>query len=168
MLRSLLVIDAPGPLPAANLRALRDTVDIWRPGASEAASFFPNELKMLPQVRAYLFGLLSVRLRDTAAVDSSVVAAILSKAIGTQLSCIFVDNGLLRKGEAEKVRDRFQNHFKTDLHVVDARAHRNVGIRTLYPEVTCGTISKVAKLRDAALDCRSRLFLRARSCSPGL
>lgn len=53
-------------------------------------------------------------------VDSSVVAAILYKAIGSQLSCIFVDNGLLRKGEAEKVRDRFQNHFKTDLHVVDA------------------------------------------------
>ena len=54
-------------------------------------------------------------------VDSSVVAAILYKAIRAQLSCIFVDNGLLRKGEAEKVRDRFQNHFKTDLHVVDAR-----------------------------------------------
>lgn len=53
-------------------------------------------------------------------VDSSVVAAILYKAIGSQLSCIFVDNGLLRKGEADKVRERFQNHFKTDLHVVDA------------------------------------------------
>ena len=53
-------------------------------------------------------------------VDSSVVAAILYKAIGPQLSCIFVDNGLLRKGESDKVRDRFQNHFKTDLHVVDA------------------------------------------------
>ncbi len=53
-------------------------------------------------------------------VDSSVVAAILFKAIGSQLSCIFVDNGLLRKGESDKVRDRFQNHFKTDLHVVDA------------------------------------------------
>ena len=54
-------------------------------------------------------------------VDSSVVAAILYKAIGSQLSCIFVDNGLLRKGESDKVRDRFQNHFKTDLHVVDAK-----------------------------------------------
>ncbi len=53
-------------------------------------------------------------------VDSSVAAAILYKAIGPQLSCIFVDNGCLRKGEADKVRDRFQNHFRTDLHVVDA------------------------------------------------
>ena len=54
-------------------------------------------------------------------VDSSVVAALLYKAIGSQLSCIFVDNGLLRKGESDKVRDRFQNHFQTDLHVVDAK-----------------------------------------------
>jgi GMP synthase (glutamine-hydrolysing) len=54
-------------------------------------------------------------------VDSSVVAALLSKAIGKQLSCIFVDNGMLRKGEAEEVRQRFSDHFKTDLHVSDAR-----------------------------------------------
>ncbi len=54
-------------------------------------------------------------------VDSSVVAALLSKSIGDQVSCIFVDNGLLRLGEAEEVRDRFSQHFKTDLHVVDAR-----------------------------------------------
>ncbi|MDA1165172.1 MAG: glutamine-hydrolyzing GMP synthase, partial [Planctomycetota bacterium] len=54
-------------------------------------------------------------------VDSSVVAALLYKAIGDQLSCIFVDNGLLRKGEAEQVREHFGDHFKTDLHVSDAR-----------------------------------------------
>ena len=53
-------------------------------------------------------------------VDSSVVAALLYKALGSQLSCIFVDNGLLRKNESEQVRRQFQNHFKTDLHVVDA------------------------------------------------
>jgi len=54
-------------------------------------------------------------------VDSSVTAALLFRAIGPQLSCIFVDNGLLRKGEAEEVKDRFSRHFKTDLHVADAR-----------------------------------------------
>jgi GMP synthase (glutamine-hydrolysing) len=54
-------------------------------------------------------------------VDSSVTAALLYRAIGSQLSCIFVDNGLLRKGEAEEVKQRFTNHFKTDLHVADAR-----------------------------------------------
>ncbi|WP_298861696.1 glutamine-hydrolyzing GMP synthase [uncultured Gimesia sp.] len=54
-------------------------------------------------------------------VDSSVVAALLYQAIGSQLSCIFVDNGLLRKGEADEVSCRFGEHFKTDLHVVNAR-----------------------------------------------
>lgn len=54
-------------------------------------------------------------------VDSSVVAALLYQAIGPQLSCIFVDNGLLRKGEREEVRHEFSGHFKTDLHIVDAR-----------------------------------------------
>jgi len=54
-------------------------------------------------------------------VDSSVVAALLYRAIGSQLTCIFVDNGLLRKGELEQVRVNFSDHFKTDLHIVDAR-----------------------------------------------
>ncbi|RMG40401.1 MAG: glutamine-hydrolyzing GMP synthase [Planctomycetota bacterium] len=54
-------------------------------------------------------------------VDSSVTAALLYRAIGSQLSCIFVDNGLLRKNEGEEVRRAFSGHFKTDLHVVDAR-----------------------------------------------
>jgi GMP synthase (glutamine-hydrolysing) len=53
-------------------------------------------------------------------VDSSVVAALLYKAIGSQVSCILVDNGLLRRGEAELVVNEFTNHFRTDLHVVKA------------------------------------------------
>jgi GMP synthase (glutamine-hydrolysing) len=55
-------------------------------------------------------------------VDSSVVAALISEAIGDQLSCIFVDNGLLRKDERGQVEEQFNGHFKTDLHVVDASA----------------------------------------------
>jgi len=55
-------------------------------------------------------------------VDSAVVAALLSRAIGNQLSCILVDNGLLRKNEAAAVIDEFQTHFQTDLHVVPAEA----------------------------------------------
>jgi len=53
-------------------------------------------------------------------VDSSVVAALLAEAIGTQLSCILVDNGLLRQDEEASVIDEFSKHFKTDLHVVKA------------------------------------------------
>jgi len=53
-------------------------------------------------------------------VDSAVVAALLSEAIGDRLSCILVDNGLLRKDEATAVIREFSTHFKTDLHVVQA------------------------------------------------
>ncbi len=55
-------------------------------------------------------------------VDSSVVAALLYQAIGTQLSCILVDNGLLRKDEEQAVVEEFTKHFKTELHVVKAEA----------------------------------------------
>ena len=55
-------------------------------------------------------------------VDSSVTAALISEAIGDQLSCIFVDNGMMRKDERQQVEEQFANHFKTDLHVVDASA----------------------------------------------
>ncbi|QVL33339.1 glutamine-hydrolyzing GMP synthase [Telmatocola sphagniphila] len=53
-------------------------------------------------------------------VDSSVVAALLLKAIGPQAACIFVDNGLLRMGEADAVRKMFSEWYKADLHMVDA------------------------------------------------
>ena len=54
-------------------------------------------------------------------VDSSVVALLVHKAIGKQLTCIFVDNGLLRKGEKEKVIDTFEKHFHINLYVVNAK-----------------------------------------------
>ena len=53
-------------------------------------------------------------------VDSAVTAALLYKAIGPQLTCILVDNGLLRKDERDLVVEEFTRHFQTDLHVVHA------------------------------------------------
>lgn len=53
-------------------------------------------------------------------VDSSVVAALLHKAIGDQLFCVHVNHGLLRKGEAEQVVEVFQNQLKANLIYVDA------------------------------------------------
>ena len=50
-------------------------------------------------------------------VDSAVAAALLHRAVGAQLQCIFVDNGLLRKGELEMVREVFGRHFHMRLHV---------------------------------------------------
>jgi GMP synthase (glutamine-hydrolysing) len=55
-------------------------------------------------------------------VDSSVVAALLARAIGDRLTCIFVDNGLLRKNERELVEVTFRDHFDVQLEVVDAAA----------------------------------------------
>ncbi len=48
-------------------------------------------------------------------VDSSVVAVLLHEAIGEQLTCIFVDHGLLREGEAEQVVELFRNHYNIPL-----------------------------------------------------
>jgi GMP synthase (glutamine-hydrolysing) len=54
-------------------------------------------------------------------VDSSVAAVLVHKAIGDNLVCIFVDNGLLRKGEREQVEKTFKDHFHIPLIVVDAK-----------------------------------------------
>jgi len=53
-------------------------------------------------------------------VDSSVATMLLHEAIGDQLTCLFVDNGLLRKNEREQVQERFAKHFGIHLHVEDA------------------------------------------------
>jgi GMP synthase (glutamine-hydrolysing) len=55
-------------------------------------------------------------------VDSSVVAVLIHRAIGDQLTCLFVDNGLLREGEAESVVTTFRDAFKMNLIHVNASA----------------------------------------------
>jgi GMP synthase (glutamine-hydrolysing) len=54
-------------------------------------------------------------------VDSAVAALIIHRAVGERLSCVFVDNGLLRLGEAEQVVATFREHFHIPLVSVDAR-----------------------------------------------
>jgi len=53
-------------------------------------------------------------------VDSAVTAALLHRAIGDRLTCVFVDNGLLRKNERQLVESTFRDHFSIDLRVIDA------------------------------------------------
>jgi GMP synthase (glutamine-hydrolysing) len=53
-------------------------------------------------------------------VDSSVAAVLLHEALGDRLTCIFVNNGLLRKGEWEQVQETFRDHFHIRLEAVDA------------------------------------------------
>jgi GMP synthase (glutamine-hydrolysing) len=52
-------------------------------------------------------------------VDSSVAAVLIHRAVGNRLACVFVNNGLLRKGEPELVQEVFRNYFHLDLHYVD-------------------------------------------------
>jgi GMP synthase (glutamine-hydrolysing) len=58
-------------------------------------------------------------------VDSSVVALLVHRAIGDQLTCIFIDNGMLRGGEAAQVEATFRDHFNIHLVTADA-AERNL------------------------------------------
>src|SRR5947208_16262101 len=53
-------------------------------------------------------------------VDSAVAAALVQRAVGSQLTCVFVDHGLLRKGEAEQVEKDYVAATGVDLHVVEA------------------------------------------------
>jgi GMP synthase (glutamine-hydrolysing) len=53
-------------------------------------------------------------------VDSSVAAALVQRAVGDQLTCVFVDHGLLRAGEAEQVEDTFKRYLRADLVHVKA------------------------------------------------
>ncbi len=53
-------------------------------------------------------------------VDSAVTAVLMQRAIKTQLTCIFVDNGVLRKGEAVKVESTLKKHFHVNIICVDA------------------------------------------------
>lgn len=54
-------------------------------------------------------------------VDSSVAAALIHRAVGNQLTCVYVDHGLHRKGEPEEVKRLFGDAFQMDLRMVDAR-----------------------------------------------
>jgi len=54
-------------------------------------------------------------------VDSSVAAALVHRAIGDNLTCIFIDHGFMRQGEAEQVIETFDEHFHMNLVAVDAR-----------------------------------------------
>ena len=75
--------------------------------------------EQVAQIRAQV-GDKKVLLALSGGVDSSVVAALLIRAIGSQLVCVHVNHGLLRKGEPEQVVEVFRNQMKANLVYVDA------------------------------------------------
>lgn len=64
-------------------------------------------------------------------VDSSVAAVLAHRAVGKQLTCVFVDNGLLRQGEEPQVRKTFASHFKMNLRVLDSSAQFLAALRNV-------------------------------------
>jgi len=62
-------------------------------------------------------------------VDSSVAAVLIHQAIGRRLACVFVDNGLLRLNESDKVRDLFAKHFQMDVRFARARRAFLTGLK---------------------------------------
>ncbi len=83
----------------------------------ELAQAFIDE--QLAQLRAQI-GEKKVLLALSGGVDSSVVAALLIRAVGKQLTCVHVNHGLLRKGEPEQVIEVFRNQMNANLVYVDA------------------------------------------------
>jgi len=79
-------------------------------------------------------------------VDSSVVAVLIHEAIGAQLTCVFVDHGLLRKGEAQQVVSLFRDHYNIPLVHVNAE--------TLFLDALAGVTDPEAKRKTIG-----RLFI---------
>ena len=91
--------------------------DMERITTPELAQAFIDE--KIEEIRAQV-GEKNVLLALSGGVDSSVVAALLIKAIGKQLICVHVNHGLMRKGESEQVVDVFKNQMDANLVYVDA------------------------------------------------
>lgn len=85
-------------------------------GTWTAASFIDTEIKAIRE----LVGSNKVICGLSGGVDSTVVATLIHKAIGDQLQCIFVDNGLLRKNEFEEVLKTYKDHLSLPVKGVDA------------------------------------------------
>jgi GMP synthase (glutamine-hydrolysing) len=95
-------------------------------------------------------------------VDSATAAVLVHKAVGDQLTCVFVDHGLLRQGEAEQVEDTFRKHFRMNLIHVKAQERflkRLEGVTD--PEVKRKTIGEefIRVFEEVAADLKDTDFL---------
>jgi len=80
-------------------------------------SFISKSIKMIQST----VGKQKVLLALSGGVDSSTVAALLQRAIGTQLTCMYIDHGFMRKNESERIQALFSGEFKINLIYINAR-----------------------------------------------
>ncbi len=83
------------------------------------ANFIEEQLKIIRET----VGKERLLVALSGGVDSSAVAVLVHKAIGDQLTCMFIDQGFMRKNEAKKIVELFTKHYKINLVAVDASAH---------------------------------------------
>ncbi len=96
----------------ANFLKLCGTSGSWRMGSYLERTI--HEVRAAVGEKGVVCGL-------SGGIDSSVVAALLHRALGPKLTCIFVDNGVLRQGEAEAVQETFRRVLGLNLRFIDAR-----------------------------------------------